>query len=83
MVLIAGLHLSDVPREQLCFGIEVPPCVVVACVVRAMTGSPGLLRFESTGLVRTALTDEPLASLSPERRCSMAASDSGPMMHAP
>jgi hypothetical protein len=42
-------------------GIEVPPSVLAGCVVCALTGSPGLLRQESTGLVSTAFTDDPLA----------------------
>src|SRR3981081_8366 len=38
-----------------------PPSFLAGCVVCALTGSPGLLRPESTGLVSTAFTDDPLA----------------------
>src|SRR5882724_6377331 len=41
--------------------MDVPPSVLAFWVVRALTGSPGLVCRESTGLVSTAFTDDPLA----------------------
>src|SRR3982074_842759 len=41
--------------------MAVPPPCLAGGVVCARTGSPGLLRPESTGLVSTAFTDDPLA----------------------
>src|SRR3979490_2400589 len=41
--------------------MDVLPSVLAFCVVRALTGSPGLVCRESTGLVSTAFTDDPLA----------------------
>src|SRR5213082_627018 len=43
-------------------GMDLPSSVLVGCVVRALTGSPGLLLLESTGFVSTAFTDESPAS---------------------
>jgi hypothetical protein len=38
--------LDTCPIKVLRRGIDVPPSVLAACVVRAVTGSPGLLRLE-------------------------------------
>src|ERR1700739_4956721 len=43
--------------------MDLPSSVLAGCVVRALTGSPGLLFRESTGFVSTALTDESPASV--------------------
>src|SRR5438876_7870759 len=42
--------------------MDLPSSVLAGCVVRALTGSPGLLLLESTGFVSTAFTDESPAS---------------------
>src|SRR5438445_12274148 len=42
--------------------MDLPSSVRAGCVVRALTGSPGLLLLESTGFVSTAFTDESPAS---------------------
>src|SRR5437588_2031178 len=42
--------------------MDLPSSVLAGCVVRALTGSPGLLLLESTGFVSTAFTDESAAS---------------------
>src|SRR6266480_988672 len=42
--------------------MDLPSSVLAGCVVRALTGSPGLLFLESTGFVSTAFTDELPAS---------------------
>src|SRR5690242_3717750 len=43
--------------------MDLPSSVLAGCVVRALTGSPGLLFRESTGFVSTAFTDESPASV--------------------
>ena len=48
---------------MLSFGIDAPSSVLAFSVVRALTGSPGLVRRESTGFMSTVFTHEPLARL--------------------
>ena len=43
--------IGDVSRQVLSLGIDVPSSVLAFSVVRALTGSPGLVRLESTGLM--------------------------------
>ncbi len=53
------VRIRDVSDQRGPLGMVVPPSVLAFCVVRAPTGSPGLVCRESTGLASTAFTHDP------------------------